>query len=87
MVSAELQAGWRDASFLVRPGRAEVCHVAVDHPDGAGLVAACKSGHQWGNRHVIYLGEVQPARGIHLTRRCQRNGCKQRWPAYSDPTP
>lgn len=78
----ELLAAPRDASWYARPGRAEVSHIAVTE-DGKYWFAACRKGRlMHGPSITTPLVEtiLVPAHQVRPVRRCQRPGCKKRWP-------
>lgn len=95
---ADYLAADRDASLLKSPGRAEVRHIALDH-DGEPatrrdetMFAACRPGRNVrsgrGEALAMPLCEFAavPAETVHPGGRCQRPGCRNRWPeAYERP--
>lgn len=70
------RAAWRDASWLDRPGRAARYHMVAE--DGG---AECSG-------MALVLDDMTPERkdltrdaaGVPEHLRCQRHGCKERWP-------
>lgn len=75
MTNDKVMAAWRDASFWNNPGHASRYHVMID---GMG---ACDS------RTMLLISEkAVPAETVAATMRCQRPGCKRRWPE-DPPTP
>jgi hypothetical protein len=75
---SELLAAKRDASFYDKPGRAEQYHVVIDDKCN---VAACSPPKTWRSARMM-LAEftARPAVDVPDIARCQRPGCKQRWP-------
>ena len=71
-----LMAAWRDASFFVNPGVARRYHVVVaDRPACSTTGTTLQD-----TRMTLNLDTQIPATEAPQHRRCQRNGCKQRWP-------
>lgn len=77
----ELMAGWRDATLLSSPGRAEVCHIAVR--DGNTWFARCQGGRHMSGKRCRPLDEstIKPAVRVHPNGRCMQPGCRVQWPA------
>ncbi len=70
-------AAQRDASFCNKPGRGGKFHVIVG--DG---VPACSTATLWHEARIILIRDTRiPLRDVYDVLRCQRNGCRQRWPA------
>lgn len=65
----EVQAAFRDASFLPNPDTRTVKMAHVLRADGT---PAC-------GLHAM-MCDPEPAERIDLVLRCQRAGCRQRWP-------
>jgi hypothetical protein len=65
----EAQAAFRDASFLRNPDTRTVKMAHVLRADGT---PAC-------GLHAL-MGDPEPAERIRGVLRCQRAGCRQRWP-------
>lgn len=85
MVDEPLVAGWRDATFLRRPGRAQVRHIAVR--DGDEWFARCVGGRALHGEHTMPLdgSMLAPAAQVHPNGRCRRPGCRVKWPAEYAP--
>lgn len=78
---SKLMAARRDASWYVSPGRADVYHVAAKIKGT--WMPACNTtlrhGHLAGHKGVI-LDERTLIPAKDARSRCERPGCKQRWP-------
>lgn len=84
---SELLANVRDAQWLAHPRHDGVgghrpgswgpkWHVSIDHPRYGGSWSAC------GSCFLIEGGEL--ASNVPTYQRCQRPGCKQRWPSRGE---
>jgi hypothetical protein len=71
MMQEVVLAALRDASWYDCPGR--VCRYHIDAGRG---MSACDP-----RMMPLITRELQPASWVPVELRCQRNGCKQRWPA------
>jgi hypothetical protein len=73
-----MKAGWRDV-WTQSHGLARRYHVVVgDGVDGEGM-AACRPDQKM-NGHGIPLTSIIAAEDVPVILRCQRSGCRQRWP-------
>ena len=66
---AGIQAAFRDASFLRNPNTPTVKMAHVLRADGS---PSCGM--------LALMGEPEPAELVGVLLRCQRAGCRQRWP-------
>lgn len=82
---AELMAGWRNATLLASPGRAEVSHIAVQ--DGGTWFARCQGGRDLRGKRSRPLDEtsLKPAVQVHPNGRCMQPGCRVSWPTEYAP--
>jgi hypothetical protein len=71
---SELRAGWREV-WTGTHGEARRYHVATKDD-----VAACRPNPHMIKGKTIPLDRLQDAKDVPAILRCQRNGCKQRWP-------
>jgi hypothetical protein len=76
MSQIPVMAAPRDASWRKNPGTGRRYHIAVPHPKHDTLLTAACDRHTWlSSSAQCAVTEV----GVPL--RCQRRGCKSRWPA------
>jgi len=75
-----LEAAMRDASWFRKPGRAGRYHVIVERPSGLHAACGLFALLQQDANAFRSRGAIDNAMNVAPVLRCQRNGCRQRWP-------
>ena len=77
-------AALRDASWLSRP---DVRTVKKWHVDRGNATPACSNEHSWSSRNNPFLADFtrMPVDQVAEHVRCQRPGCRVRWPTRKEP--